>query len=158
MNTEEVYIERYECTVKIALDLDNRDIMNECLNDYYKACTTRIIGLAGEECGRIGYHQDNDFDKYDIMDPDFGESDFDESLPTLAQFLERMCNDNILAIINAMDMMEKSWKTRKPYKSSVSKTLWEFVNEDACHHVNTLYGEHKEKEFRHMGDKLFGIE
>lgn len=36
------------------------------LEEYSVACTTRIVGLAAEECGRSSYHVDQIFDKNDL--------------------------------------------------------------------------------------------
>lgn len=161
--TDEIYIEGHECTVKIGKELGSKILIDECLRDYYECCTTRIIGLAAEECGRLGYDTENTFTKNELLDPDFGasfEDRFeDEYKSSPIEFLERLCSIDSLAIVDAIGSMEVCWKEMKPSPTryqATCKILWDFSVEEAKHHVETLYGEPKAGEFETMGNRLFG--
>ena len=161
--TEEVYVNGEECTIKIGKELGSKTLIDECLKDYSECCTTRLIGLAAEECGRLGYDSENTFTKNELLDSDFGasfEDRFeDEYKPSPVEFLERLCNTDSVTIVDAIGFMESSWKEMKsicPTKYQVTcKILWEFSKEESKHHVETLYGKPKADEFEKMGNTLF---
>ena len=162
--TQEVFVDHDECTVKLARELNSSILAERCKKDYADSCTTRIIGFAGEECGRLGYNQDNTFTKNELLDPDLGslfEDKFeDESKPNPAEFLERLCNTDIISVINTLSYMEKSWicysSIVPPRYTNTAKKLWEFVSEEGTQHVKNLYGDLKSKEFEDTGNRFFG--
>lgn len=150
-----------ECTVRSGKELGSDDIVQECLQDYSSACTTRIIGIAAEECKRIAYDPDQVYGRHDVMDPDFPQTiddSFEEDMgPKPEQILVDLCNTRIETIVRVMGEMEFSWvsQERKVEDSGIASRLWKFAKEDAVHHILTLYGEGKSDEFSSMGDDLF---
>ena len=162
MYTKEISVYHDECTVKIADELGSITLVDKCLKDYSESCTTRIVGLTAEECGRLSYDTDNTFCKTDIVDHEFGsdEDNFDVG-PTPEQFLELLCGTDIKTIIEAIGTMELCWEKMKSVEDSESKRvceiLWSFVEEHATHHVLELYGPLKGEEFQSMGNKLFKV-
>lgn len=151
-----------ECTVEIAKSLGVPSLVERFLKEYSEACTTRIIGVAVEECNRLSYDPDQIFDRFDVLDPDFPltvEDEFDEDIkPRPDQVLEYICNNRIDIIVEAMGDMEKCWETGSRIKdthTAIVCRLWEFAKEEAEHHVLTLYGRSKQEEFSRMGDEFF---
>lgn len=162
--TQEIFVDQDECTVKMAKELNSKILAERCMKDYAESCTTRIVSLAGEESGRLGYNEDNTFTSNELLDPDFGslfEDKFeDEFKPTPADVLERLCNVDIVTIVDTLKYMEKSWLSFSsivpPRYTATAKVLWEFIAEEGTHHVKTLYGDLKSDEFESTGNRFFG--
>lgn len=133
---------------------------------YSVACTTRIVGLAAEECGRLSYHVDQEFDKEELVDPDFpfnSVSDFkyDDYVVNPIDILTDVCGTRLEIIIDTIGKMEECWIQAGQFHSSfnkdVARKLWEFVEDHAKYHVESLYGEEYEKEFSRIGNHLFSL-
>jgi hypothetical protein len=134
---------------------------------YSSACTTRIVGLAAEECGRLSYHVDHEFDKNELTDPEFPvntSSDFryDESSDVVSpvDILTDVCGTPLENIIDTIGKMEERWihagfLGSGSFNQHVAHKLWEFVKDHAKYHVQSLYGDEYEKEFERIGDELF---
>lgn len=131
--------------------------------DYSSVCTTRIVGLAAEECGLLSYDLDQSFDKNDLLDHEFplviGDSIYEQPMIKPEDILVDICGKRIEEIVEVIGDMEKSWLTRKnqvgkEYQPS-SEKLWEFVKDHAENHVECMYGEEFKEEFTRLGDDLF---
>ena len=132
------------------------------LEEYKTACTTRILGLAAEECGRLSYHIDQTFAKEELMDPEFPctMADEEEGFVTPEDILTDICGKRVEVVVKTIGNMEECWtnyetSVRKEYLS-VAQKLWEFVKNEAEVHVQSLYGDEYMEEFAMMGDSLFG--
>lgn len=132
----------------------------DIFQEYMVACTTRIVGLAAEECGRSSYHVDQTFSKEDLMDPDLGSSD-DEKFVTPEDILVDICGKRVEVIVNTIGQMEKCWSTREysveKENRGVATKLWEFVKEHAVHHIQFMYEDEYVEEFSKIGDAFFGV-
>lgn len=145
------------------MDLDNL-LDADMLLEYSSACTTRILGLAAEECGRSSYHIDQVFSRYDLMDPDFQTENIDDidicqGFVTPQDILTDICMERVEFVVKTIGYMEDCWTN---YSTSVPKEyqivaqkLWEFVKDEAEQHVQSLYGDEYMEEFATMGDFLF---
>lgn len=134
----------------------------DILGEYSSACTTRIVGLAAEECGRLSYHVDQVFDKNDLMDPDFPTTmmdTIDDNFVTPADIVADICRERVEVVVETIDKMEKCWisleKSIDKKHKGVATRLWEFVKEEAEHHVESLYGVEYKIEFALIGNSLF---
>ena len=135
--------------------------LTECKN----ALTSRIVGLAAEECGLLAYDPDNEFDIVDIMDPEFPMTERDvwpesDNTRTPAQFLEDLCESRCEFIVESVKEMEKTWSSGNltddcKVKKVVWK-LWEFVKDEVVHHVEEIHGEDFKTAFECLGEALFG--
>lgn len=133
--------------------------------DYSVACTTRIVGLAAEECGRLSYDLDNVFDKGDLVDPDFpltmADGEFHKGcFLTPADIISDIARERVEVVVETIGMMEKSWITMDTRSFTdkqrrVSTRLWEFVKDDAAWHVDSLFGKEYKEEFTRLGNTLF---
>lgn len=135
----------------------------EVLDEEYSAvCTTRIVGLAAEECGLLSFDLDQSFEKNDLMDPEFPlgvDGIYEERLLTPEDILVDICGTRVEVIVETMGDMEHSWTTRKNQVKSenkiVASKLWEFVRDHAEEHISCMYGEEYKEEFTQLGDYLF---
>lgn len=135
----------------------------DILEEYKTACTTRILGLAAEECGRLSYDIDQTFTKEDLMDPEFPctmADEEEERFVTPEDILTDICGKRVEIVVETIGNMEECWTN---YESSVkeeylqvAQKLWEFVKNEAEFHVQSLYGDEYMEEFAMMGDSLFG--
>jgi len=140
-----------------------KELKTDILEEYSAACTTRIVGLAAEECGRLSYDIDQTFDKNDLMDPDFPmtmEDRFHEDvLVTPEDILVDICGKRVEVIVETIGSMEKCWTHMencvKKENVPVATRLWEFVKDHAEYHVQSMYGDKYMEEFLHLGNELF---
>ena len=132
----------------------------DILKEYSVACTTRIVGLAAEECGRSSYDIDQIFCREELMDPDFPMTmvdDFDLGFVTPEDILVDICGKRVEVIVEAIGNMENCWtRMESCVKDDVATKLWEFVKDEAEYHVESMYGEEYKKEFARLGNKFFG--
>lgn len=135
----------------------------DILQEYKTACTTRILGLAAEECGRLSYHIDQTFTKEDLMDPEFPltmADDDDQGFVTPEDILTDICGKSVEFVVETIGNMEECWtnyeNSVKNEYLNVAQKLWEFVKDNAEYHVQSLYGDEYMEEFAKMGDSLFG--
>lgn len=140
--------------------MDDADMLQE----YSSACTTRILGLAAEECGRSSYHIDQVFSRYDLLDPDFQMENIDhidvcQGFVTPEDILTDICGKRVEVVVKTIGSMEDCWtnySTSVPKENAIVATkLWEFVKDDAEQHVQSLYGDEYMVEFKKMGDFFF---
>ena len=134
----------------------------DILQEYKTACTTRILGLAAEECGRLSYHIDQTFTKEDLMDPEFPctMADDETGFVTPEDILTDICGKRVEIVVETIGNMEECWtnyeiSVKKEYLN-VAQKLWEFVKDNAEFHVQSLFGDEYMEEFAKMGDSLFG--
>lgn len=139
-----------------------KELQTNILEEYSAACTTRIVGLAAEECGRLSYDIDQTFDKNDLLDPDFPmtmEDHFDDVLVTPEDILVDICGKRVEVIVETIGSMEKCWTHMencvKPENAPVAIRLWEFVKDHAEYHVQSMYGDEYMQEFVRLGNELF---
>lgn len=150
------------------MSLDNffdfsRELETDILHEFSSSCTTRIVGLAAEECGRLSYDIDHSFEKHDLLDPDFPmtmQDKFDEDIVVSPEdILVDICGERVEVIVETIGGMEKSWTRMencvKRDDRGVASKLWEFVKEEAESHVQAMYGDHYKEEFGCLGDQLF---
>lgn len=137
-------------------------IIRRCLKDYADACTTVIIGKAGEECGIMTYDLESSFEASDLLDPDFPNNcrdvfpEDDDYRPE--HVLSSICNSRIELIVQILTEMETIWFNKKPVSEEnveICRQLWEYANEDAGKFVKDKYGAEKSEEFLTMGTTLF---
>ena len=131
---------------------------------YSAAFTTRVVGLAAEECGRLSYHLDQEFDKDELNDPDFPvntSSDFKyDYIVNPVDILTDVCGAGVEKIVVTIGRMEERWvqagfRGHKDLDDNVAQKLWNFVKDTAKHHVECLYGEEYGEEFYRIGHDLF---
>lgn len=131
------------------------------LQEYSVACTTRIVGLAGEECGRLSYDIDQVFDKNELLDPEFPLTVFSEdTMINPEDILTDICGARLEHIVETIGKMEDCWLQIGYFGSGtfdigVARKLWDFVKDHAAYHVESLYGEKSMKEFYNIGNQLF---
>lgn len=138
-------------------------VETDILQEYSSSCTTRIVGLAAEECGRLSYDIDHSFGKDDLMDPDFPmtmQDQFEEDMIISPEdILVDICGKRVEVIVETIGGMEKSWTRMencvKKDNKSVAAKLWQFVKEEAECHVESMYGDDYKTEFGRLGDELF---
>lgn len=163
------------CEGSSTSQIDNLDNLDK-QKKFQIALTTRIVGLAAEECGLLGYNPDITFEIRDIIDPEFPLTEADQwpennknMIPV--QFLEDLCECRENKIITVVEQMERAWTKGNDDKDfdycgnvvygeripqKIANTLWEFAKVEAVHHVGELFGDEYMKEFEILGDKLFG--
>lgn len=139
-----------------------KELQTDILAEYSSACTTRIVGLAAEECGALSYHIDQQFDKNDLMDPDFPmtiDDHFDDVIVTPEDILVDICGKRVEVIVETIESMEKSWTHMEnsvtKENMGVATKLWEFVKDHAEYHVQAMYGDKHMEEFTCLGNHLF---
>lgn len=139
-----------------------KELDTNLLEEYSSACTTRIVGLAAEECGRSSYDIDQTFDKEELMDPEFPltmQDHYDVDIVTPEDIIVDICGQRVEVIVETIGGMEKCWTHMencvKKENRGVAVKLWQFVKEEAQHHVQSMYGDECMEEFRRLGDALF---
>ena len=140
-----------------------KEIGINILEEYSAACTTRIVGLAAEECGRLSYDVEQTFDKNDLLDPDFPLTiqDYfeDDHIVKPEDILVDICGQRVEIIVETIGSMEECWtymENRVENKNkSVATKLWDFVRDHAEYHVQSMYGDEYMKEFMRLGNHLF---
>lgn len=137
-----------------------KELHVDIFEEYMVACTTRIVGLAAEECGRSSYHIDQSFSKEDLMDPDFPNNTVKNGFVTPEDILVDICGKRVEVIVNTIGEMEECWSTReysvREENKVVATKLWEFVKEHAMDHMQSLYGDEYVEEFSRVGEAFFG--
>ena len=124
-------------------------------------CTTCIIGNAVEESKTGSYDEDSDFDRFDLLDPDFPDCAADvadiEDRPE--KVLMALCGGFTEDIVRVMGDMEDSWTARsskvKDADQEKAKALWEFTKERASEYIDRMYGYKMCNEFESLGVELF---
>ena len=139
-----------------------KELETNILEEYSAACTTRIVGLAAEECGRLSYDVDQNFDKHDLLDPDFPltmDDHYDDPMIKPEDILVDICGQRVEVIVETIGSMEKCWTHMENCvenkNKSVATKLWEFVRDHAEYHVQSMYGDEYMEEFRRLGNDLF---
>ena len=155
-------------TLKIGEDpcIENRNvepIIRRCLKDYANACTTCIIGKAGEECGVLSFDIDNTYSSSDLLDPDFpdnGRDIFPEDDDVRPEHvLSSLCSSRIEQIVRILKNMEQSWFTQNKISEEngfeICNRLWEYAKEESAEYIRQKFGAEKAEEFVIMGSSLF---
>jgi len=138
---------------------DEEPCTSDLLARYSSVCTTCIVGIALEESKRGSCDEQSEFDKFDLLDPDFmveGVTDFHVHPE---EILMHLCGGFIEDIVRVMGDMESSWTRRctsvKETDYVKAKALWEFAYERASVYVDREYGPQVAEDFCRLGDTLF---
>lgn len=135
--------------------------VHEALDKYKLACTTCIVGIAVEESKTGGYDEDSQFDRFDLLDPDFplNGADPHDSEDRPERVLMALCGGFTEDIVRVMGDMEHSWTVRcskvKDADQQKASALWEFAKERASIYIDHMYGCKMCDDFESLGDELF---
>lgn len=114
-----------------------------------------------EESKSGSYDEDSEFDRFDILDPDFpcGVTDRCDARCRIDDVLMDLCGGFAEQIVRVMGDMETSWTTRstkvKEADYSKANALWDFVKDRASTYIYRMHGTELSEEFLLLGDHLF---
>lgn len=142
-----------------AVAVEERSCAANLLSKYSSMCTTCIVGIALEESKRGGCDEQSEFDRFDLLDPDFMLEDPTDAENHPEEILMHLCGGLIEDIVRVMGDMESSWTRRctsvKEADYVKARALWEFAKERASTYLDWEYGPQVAEEFCSLGDTIF---